>query len=93
MDRTWVDCTGSLDRERSECQGDPEPPGQLVVVFEFIPSGRYQTAVDNTEILVVFSVDIDNQAGGKSSVDTRVTLQKTQILTEQHQTRSFVFPS
>ena len=65
MDWSRIDCTGSLYRQRGEGQDDPKPLGHLVVVFEFIPPGSYQAAIDDAEILVVFSVDVDDQAGRK----------------------------
>lgn len=60
---SWVNCTSGLYCERGESQDNPKPLRHLVVVFEFIPSGSNQTAVDNTEILVMFSINVDDQAG------------------------------
>jgi hypothetical protein len=65
--RAWVNCTGGLYRQRGESQNDPKPLGKLVEFFEPIPSGSYQAAVDNTKVLVVFSVDINNQARKKNA--------------------------
>ena len=76
VDWPWVDCTGGLYCERGEGQDDPKPLGHLVVVFEFIPSGSRQATIDNTEILVIFSIDINNQAGRKPPINTHTTLQR-----------------
>lgn len=66
---TWINCAGCLYRQRGECQDDPKPLGHLIVVFEFIPSSRDEATVDYTKILVMFPVDIDHQAGRKSSIN------------------------
>ena len=89
----WVDRTSGLYGQRDESQNDPEPLGHLVVVLEFIPSGGYQATVDNPEILVMFSVDVDNQAGEESLTRAQARLQWRRELTEPRQMHSFVFLS
>ena len=75
MDRPWLNRTGGLYRQGSESQDDPKPLGHLVVVLEFVPSGRYQSAIDDTEILVMFSIDVNDQAGRKTPMNPRAALQ------------------
>ena len=58
----WVNCAGCLYCQRGESQDDPKPLGHLVVVSELVPSDSYQAAIDNTGVLVVFSIDVDDQA-------------------------------
>ena len=93
VDRPWVDRTSGLYRQRGESEDDPKPLGHLVVVFEFIPSGSYQAAIDNAEILFIFSVDVNNQAGRKTPINAQATLQQKRGLTELLQMHSFVFLS
>ena len=71
VDWPWVDCTGGLYCQRSESQDDPKPLGHLVVVFEFVPSGGYQAAIDDTKIVIMPPIDVDNQAGRKMPVSAR----------------------
>lgn len=93
VDRSWIDCTGCLYRERGEGQDDPKPSGHSVIVFEFIPPGSYQAAVNNTEILVIFSVDVDDQAEGKPANEYTRDATEEQGLTELPQMHSFAFLS
>lgn len=76
VDWPWVDCTGGLYRERGEGQDDPKPLCYSVVVFEFISSGSYQATIDNTKILVIFSIDIDSQARRNPPISAQATLQQ-----------------
>lgn len=76
MDWPWIDRTSGLYGQRDEGEDDPEPFGHLVVVLECIPSGGYQATVDNPEILVIFSVDVDNQAVEGSSTKTQTGLRR-----------------
>ena len=93
MDWSRIDRTSGLYGQRDEGKNDPEPFGHLVVVLERIPSGGYQATVDNPEILVIFTVYVDNQAVEGSLTKAQAGLRRRRGLTGQRQTHSFVFLS
>lgn len=93
VDGPRVNCASGLYCQGGESQDDPKPLGQLVVVFEFVPSGSYQAAIDDTEVLVVLSIDIDDQPTRRTSINVWAAPQWSRRLTELRQMHSFAFLS